>query len=412
MLIVYLDILHAVNALNLSDNIIIYGGKPVDSRDIGRTHITLGEYIAAVYIRTVLDKNLNAVRNRIYYVLTCLGGRNNDISRALCIDKMSNAGNLGNGSRLFRFARLKDLRNSRQTLCDIASRDTARMESTHRKLCTGFADRLSRDYADSFAYAHGLACCKVGTIAMSTYAVLAFTLEYGADINLCYACIHDALRLLKREHVTVVSKHLAGLRIYDIIYDKSAGKPVYERLDNLVTVAHYICHPDTLCSAAVLFSYDDILRYVNETSCKVTGVCRFQSRIGKRFTRASRTGEVLENIHAFAEVALDRDFHCASRSREHQTAHTCELTHLAHGATGSRIAHHVDRIVSVKTVLKRIRNILCCLLPYVYDALVTFILGEKSSTEVALDMIHFLLRFRNESFLLGRNRHIRNRYGD
>ena len=46
------------------------------------------------------------------------------------------------------------------------------MECTHRKLCAGFADGLSRDDTDGFADVDGFVVGKVGAVAVCADAVV------------------------------------------------------------------------------------------------------------------------------------------------------------------------------------------------------------------------------------------------
>ena len=60
--------------------------------------------------------------------------------------------NLGNDSRILGTSALEKLLNTGKTLCDIlGGSDTAGMEGSHGKLCTGLTDGLSSDDTNSLA---------------------------------------------------------------------------------------------------------------------------------------------------------------------------------------------------------------------------------------------------------------------
>ena len=60
--------------------------------------------------------------------------------------------------------------DTRQTLSNVVSRDTASMEGSHGKLGTRLAYRLSGNNTDSFSDINGLAGCKVHSVAFCTYS--------------------------------------------------------------------------------------------------------------------------------------------------------------------------------------------------------------------------------------------------
>ena len=89
--------------------------------------------------------------------------------------------------------------------------------------------------------------------------------------------------------------------IYNVLHRKTPNKTVFQRLDNIFSVCDR-GNPHTLLSSAVAFSYNNILRNINKTAGKISGVCSLKSGIGKRFTRTARRNEILKYLKSFAEV--------------------------------------------------------------------------------------------------------------
>ena len=284
------------------------------------------------------------------------------------------------------------------------------MERSHRKLCTGFTDGLSRDDTYGFTYADLLARRKVGTVAVSANAVLALTFEDGANVYGFDTCFNDRSGLCEVEHIAVVSEDVAVL-VDNVADNESAGESVCQRLDNLVAVLD-VGYPDTFGRAAVLFSDDNVLRNVNKSSGKVTGVSRLKSGIGKGFTGTTRTHEVFQYGKTFTEAGLDRDFHRTTVGREHKTTHTCELSHLSHRTTGTGVTHHVDGVVAVHAVLQCFDNVVGRILPNLDNAVIAFVLGEQTSAEATGDLFNVLLCLSEDLLFEFGNRHIENRDGD
>ena len=96
---------------------------------------------------------------------------------------------------------LKELLNTRKTLCDIlAACDAAGMEGTHGELCTGLADGLSRDDTNSLADRNGHAVRKVSAVALAARAVLGAAGEDGADLDALNAGLNDDVSLAVAHH--------------------------------------------------------------------------------------------------------------------------------------------------------------------------------------------------------------------
>ena len=72
---------------------------------------------------------------------------------------------------------------------------------------------------------------------------------------------------------------------------------------------------DTTERTTVFLVDDDIVRYIDETTCEVTGIGRLQSGIGKTLTGTVRRDEVLQHRHTFFKVRDNRVLDVSTRVR-------------------------------------------------------------------------------------------------
>ena len=188
---------------------------------------------------------------------------------------------------------------------DVSTGDTARVEGSHRKLCTRLTDGLCGDDTDSLADVDGVSGSKVCTVAVYAHTVLCTAVEGGADVNSFNACRNNLLDLRFVHHYVRTCENLARCGIDDRLNGVSAEESVCKRLDKLVALLDGV-YPKTFGVAAVDLTDNNILRYIDKASCKVTGVGCTKRRIGKTFTGAAGGDEVLQDVKTFTEVCLDR----------------------------------------------------------------------------------------------------------
>ena len=100
-----------------------------------------------------------------------------DIYKQLDLFYVDCAVEVGEYRGLLRASCLEDFFDSGKTLSDIAAGDTAGVERSHGKLCTGFTDGLSRDDTDGFAYTDRHFGCKVRAVAVYAAAVLCAAID-------------------------------------------------------------------------------------------------------------------------------------------------------------------------------------------------------------------------------------------
>lgn len=223
---------------------------------------------------------------------------------ALLLGYRDNTAALGDNSRLLRRASLEQLLDARKTLRDVRAlrhRPYGRFSSS---AAYRLADGLSCDDTDRLADADRLARRHVGAVAVSANAVLALTFKDSSYLDLINACVDDLLCLVVAHESIGGNEHLSGLGIDNIMAGIASDKALCKRLDNIAVFVNDGADNDTGIGTAVGLGDDNILRNIDKTTGKVTGVGGLKSRIRQRLTRAARCDEVLEDIKTLTEVRL------------------------------------------------------------------------------------------------------------
>ena len=122
-------------------------------------------------------------RKGVFFLLfACNGVAHVYVFKVIFIVYRDYAGHFAKGCATLGFTRFEKFFDTGKTLCNIARcRYTARMESTHRKLCTGFADGLRRNDADCFTGLDRRVCRHILAVALCAYAVARVTAEYRTN---------------------------------------------------------------------------------------------------------------------------------------------------------------------------------------------------------------------------------------
>ena len=277
-----------------------------------RIYASCGKRIARLYLRAVVYGDMRAVRNEIcLYIARFLIG-NAYLTALLRILYLDRTRYLGNDSDTLRLTRLEKLLDTGKTLCDIASRNAAGMEGTHRKLGTWLTYGLSRYDTDSLAYLNRLTGSHVRSVALRTYGVLGTA---GKDISYLYTLyriavgIHTAAQYSVRasgsDHVVCLYDHLS-LVVVDRLAREASRDTIPKLLDNgLVIHKRAYIHTGYLSVrtlTAVTLTNDKLLRYIYETPRKISRVRCTKRRIGKSLAGSVRRHKVFQNIKTFTEV--------------------------------------------------------------------------------------------------------------
>ncbi|MPM05096.1 hypothetical protein SDC9_51380 [bioreactor metagenome] len=93
----------------------------------------------------------------------------------------------------------------------------------------------------------------------------------------------------------------------DIVYRNTTQYSFIQGRNHFLVIFHF-CRYQTTQGSAVIFGDNHILRHVNQTTGKVTGISRFQSRIRQTFTGTVGRDKVLQYRQTFFKVRQNRVF--------------------------------------------------------------------------------------------------------
>ena len=165
---------------------------------------------------------------------------------------------------------------------------------------------------------------------MRADAVTGMALEQIADLDLCEAGLGNLFGVLFGDHGVIGHQHLAGCGIHHFAESITADDPVRQAFQCVLRIGRIgnFGNPLALGGITALFTDDHFLRHIHQTAGQITGICGTQSRIRQRLTRTTGTHEIFKDLHTFAEVGLDRNFHCLTVGCKHRTTHSGQLSHL------------------------------------------------------------------------------------
>ena len=403
VLIVDIYTLCTVYALYLFDEVILHCQLTADCKNLTRLNRTLGNQLTFFDILTFLNDNLVVEWYDLGEYLSVFAGDVDGISALVVKTEVGNTGNVADDCRILRFSCLKQLLDPWKTLCNIACRcDTAGMEGTHGQLGTRLTDGLCGDNADCLTDADRLTVCKVGAVALRADTLLRLTVEDGANLNLCDACIYDLLCSLFVDHLFAGCQNLAGLWMNDIVCQVTSGQTLRQAFDDTSAVGDVINY-DTLMGAAVVAADDNILRNVYQTAGQVTGVRSTQRGICQTFTSASGGLEVLQDVQTFTVVGFDWDFDGFTGGICNQSSHTCQLTDLLHRASRTGICKHIDWVALTECGAQFLLNHLGGVVPNLDNTVVTYIIRNQTTVVLTFNLCNLFIRLCNQLLFVLRN---------
>ena len=157
---------------------------------------------------------------------------------------------------------------------------------------------------------------------------------------------------------------------------------------------------------------NNVLWYIDKTSCKVTWVGGTKSGIGKTFSGASWRNEVFQNVKTFTVIGSDRNLDCSTGSICNKSTHTGKLSYLIDTTTGTGISHHENRIIFIKSCFQGSCNIIGSLVPYVDYFLWFFFWWNITVVVLFCDNINFLVSLCKNILFLRRYRSVANGNGN
>ena len=207
--------------------------------------------------------------------------------------------------------------------------------------------------------------CKVYTVALHTHARLGAAGKKRTNLCGLNACIDNHLRIVGSNHL-ISAEDFLTVNNYGLC-KISACESLFKRFDYTATIGN-IGYFETVVTAAASILNNNFLRYIDKSSCEVTGVSGTKCRIRKTFTRTTRRNEVFKYIKTFTVVGTNRNLNSLTCGICNKTAHTCKLPQLAVTTTGARINHHINRVrllgvFKLEVFAKRSGNLLCAFFP-------------------------------------------------
>ena len=285
--------LQTVYALYLAEHVILHRTDSLDLQQIMRVHASFCQLVAGFQLLAVHHLDSGAVRNQVCLGFSRLMVGDDDFTLLLGILNHSRAAELRDNRKSLRLSGLKQLLYTGKTLRDIVTRHTAGMEGTHGKLGTGLTDGLCRDDSDRFADLHLFTGRHVGSVALRTDSVMGTAAKNRSDLHLfngislfIHANAQNLFRAAGSNHMILLYEHVA-IAVTDILTGYPARDTVFQIFNGLLTVHEGAdLHAGNLISslAAIRFTDDQLLGYVNHSSGQVSGVCGTQSGIGKSLT--------------------------------------------------------------------------------------------------------------------------------
>ena len=157
-----------------------------------------------------------------------------------------------------------------------------------------------------------------------------------------------------------------------------------------------------MLGAAILFTHDDFLRDVDQTTGQVTGFCGTQCGIGQTLTRAVLGDEVFEHGQAFTVVGLDRTRDDLALRVGHEASHTCNLADLHPVASSTGLDHDVHVVVIMEVVAHGARDLVGAFGPQVDELLAALLVGEQTKIELGVDLRGLILVVLDDRFTVRR----------
>src|SRR5690606_19948801 len=377
--------------------------------------VPLGQAIAFLHLRAVLEHQHGTVRHAVDGALTALAVDHDHLAAtgkreppAALVDDRRHVAELHRAVRDgFEVAGLVDLRRA------------ADVEGAHGQLRARLADRLRRDNANGFADVYRRTAGEVTPVALGADALIRLTNQRRANLGRLHFGFLDRLDHRLVEQRARLDDDLVGLRV-DQIFGRGAAEDALTQRGNDRTALHDRAHFQRPLGAAVFLDHHAVLRHVDQTTGQVTRVRGLERGVRQALASAVSRVEVLEDGQAFLEVRDDRRLDDLARRLGHQAAHTGELLHLRRRTTRTGVAHHVDRVDRLQAagvlvhrlradlVHQGVRHLVAATAPGVDHLVVLFLLSDEAVLVLLLVVGHqrlglldqFRLRIRNDHVIL------------
>ena len=142
------------------------------------------------------------------------------------------------------------------------------MESTHRELCAGLTDGLSRNDPHRFTNVDQTTATQVTSVAFGAKTKAGCAVERCAHFDFVNTTGLDLVQIVFVQHFTGRHNHLAGLWVHHVINGRAAQNTVSQRLDDLTTLNDRT-HQLSICRTAIGLGHHQVLRHIDQAACQV-----------------------------------------------------------------------------------------------------------------------------------------------
>ncbi|XOQ26852.1 MAG: hypothetical protein ACFWTM_11300 [Mitsuokella multacida] len=207
--------------------------QTADAQDVMRVDRAFGKLVAWDEVHPLLDVHACTVRDSIFARLT-FRRTDGDFAHALArIFDFGIAFDLSDDGMMLRFACFEQFFDTRKTLGDIVTSNTAGVERTHGELRARLADGLGGNRTDSLADLDLSLVGKITAIALDADTELRFAGQDAAD-GYAVAYLLDAFGKVFINHIVDGGNALARLRVIDVLSKEAANNTLSERFDDAV----------------------------------------------------------------------------------------------------------------------------------------------------------------------------------
>ncbi len=238
--------------------------------------------------------------------------------------------------------------------------------------------------------------------------------KHGTNRDSGQSGSYDFLRRLFGDFFIGQHNRVRFIRDIQVVENIPADDAFIQRGDNFRTFNKRF-HPHAVNGAAIMFLHRHILRDINQTPGKITGVGRLKGRVRKSLARAMGRNEIFDNAQSFPEIGHDGRLDDVPGRLCQQTAHAGELPDLGFTAARLGFVHQMDACKTLPVFLHGfyhgVRNLIAGYRPFVNDLVPPFSLRNQAAPVHFINALHGAFRLGKQFNLAGGNGHVVQRDG-
>ncbi|MPM80834.1 hypothetical protein SDC9_127885 [bioreactor metagenome] len=200
------------------------------------------------------------------------------------------------------------------------------MEGSEGQLSSRFTDGLCSDYSYCLSHVDWFSGGQVSTVTFCTDPFLGLTSQWRTNFNHLDSCVFNLFCKRLINDGVCFQNDFISFWVEDIVKRNPTQNSFGDFLNDFVIFLQWRNFGSSQ-STTIIFSDDDVLSHVNQSSGQVTCIRRFQSGICKTFTGTVSGDKVFQNGKTFLKVRHDRVFNNFRTGRTcflrfcHQTSH-------------------------------------------------------------------------------------------